>query len=189
MRNINIFSLILVLCFLVACDSGKNKTDHSQHTQTEKSKTTAKSPPKTAMANIGNVHVHMEYNAPLVRNRIIWGGLVPYGEVWVTGAHTATSINFNGNVEIAGQTIPKGKYAFFTIPDKEKWTLILNKNWDQHLTDEYEPKDDVLRWTVKPDTDVHTEALTYQVTGGEEKGTIEFRWEKIKVSFDIIAAE
>lgn len=183
MRRINIFSLILVLCFLVACDSGKNKTDHSQHTQTEKSKTTDKSPAKTTMANIGNVHVHIEYNAPSVRNRIIWGGLVPYGEVWVTGAHTATAINFYGNVEIAGQTIPKGKYAFFTIPDKEKWTLILNKNWEQHLTDEYNEKEDIIRWEVESETTEFAEQLSYEVNSKDS--TVELRWEKVLIKFKV----
>lgn len=138
-----------------------------------------------AMLNIGSSHVHIEYNAPSVRNRMIWGGLVALDEVWVTGAHDATSISFSKEVKIAGKSIPKGKYAFFTIPSRQDWTLILNKNWDQHLADEYDAKDDVLRWTVKPDTTEFTEQLTYKVVSQGDSGRVELYWEKLRVTFSI----
>lgn len=184
-------TLILIffsIVFLWACQS-ENKTnhqDHSQHTEKQAVSDTAKgSPKRMAMANAGKTHVHIEYNSPAVRKRIIWGGLVPFDEVWVTGAHTATSISFSDNVKIAGKTIEKGKYAFFTIPNQTEWTLILNKNWKQHLTDEYSERDDVLRWKVKPDSTEHTERLTYQVLSKGEKGSVTMRWEKVKISFEI----
>ncbi len=183
LRNIIIVAASLIFCLLVACDSGEDKTDHSRHTTGEGSSTIAKSPAQMAMANIGDVHVHVGYNAPAVRHRIIWGGLVPYGEVWVTGAHTATSIDFSGDVEIAGQPIPKGKYAFFTIPGKEKWTLILNRNWEQHLTDEYDEQEDVIRWEIQPDSTVFTEQLRYEVNSNDS--TVGIRWEKILVQFKV----
>lgn len=180
--------IIIIVCLLMfsACKQNE-KNGHEHHSMSEKSNTVenTKSPHKSSMANIGNVHVHLEYNSPSVRNRVIWGGLVPYDKVWVTGAHMATSIHFFGEVQIAGQTIPEGKYAFFTIPSKNEWTLILNKNWEQHLTDEYNPEEDVVRWKVKPKTTKHQEALSYEVIGGEEGGSIVFKWEKIKFNFDI----
>lgn len=105
---------------------------------------------RITMANIGAVHVHIDYSSPGVKGRIIWGGLVPYDQVWVAGAHKATSVDFSGDVVIGDKPVAKGKYAIFAIPGKENWTIILNKKWDQHLTDEYSDKEDVLRLQVKP---------------------------------------
>jgi hypothetical protein len=102
------------------------------------------------MATIGGTTVHIEYSSPGVKERIVWGGLVAYDKVWVTGAHKATSVHFSKGVEINGRKIPAGKYAFFTIPGKEKWIVILNTRFDQHLADEYNEKEDVLRLEVSP---------------------------------------
>jgi hypothetical protein len=170
----------------MACKQSE-KNGHEHHSMSQKNNNTenSKSPHKSSMANIGDVHVHLEYNSPSVRDRIIWGGLVPYDHVWVTGAHMATSIHFFGDVQIAGQSIPEGKYGFFTIPGEEEWTLILNKNWEQHLTDEYDSKLDVIRWKVKPEITDHHESLSYEVIGGEESGSIVFQWEKIKFNFEV----
>ncbi|WP_026999270.1 DUF2911 domain-containing protein [Eisenibacter elegans] len=184
-----LFLIIFLALSFAACqsESKQNRQDHSQHTQSQAVSDTAKgSPQRVSMANIGNAHVHIEYNSPAVRKRMIWGGLVALGEVWVTGAHNATSISFSENVKIAGKTIEKGKYAFFTIPNKDEWTLILNKNWEQHLTDEYSEKEDVLRWKAKPDSTEHTERLSFKVVPKDEKsGFIEFAWEKVKITIPI----
>ncbi len=166
--------------------ASKHQHDEHQIMAEKNQKTTKASPHKTAMANIGEAHVHIEYNAPSVRGRIIWGGLVAFDEVWVTGAHNATSISFSEDVKIAGKTIKKGKYAFFTIPNQEEWTLILNKNWNQHLADDYSEAEDLLRWKVKPTTHEHTEQLTYQVLAEKEKsGKIQMAWEKLLIEFEI----
>jgi hypothetical protein len=122
-----------------------------------------------------------------VRGRVIWGGLVAYGQVWVTGAHNATSIEFTQDVKINNTVVKAGKYAFFTIPNKNKWTIILNKNWEQHLADEYDQKDDVLRIEVKPEKlKTNVERLNYEVNTkdkGKKTGEIAMSWEKLKVSF------
>lgn len=143
------------------------------------------SPRTAAMANIGSAHIHIDYSTPAVRDRIIWGGLVPYGSIWVTGAHDATSINFPVDVEIAGQTVPAGKYAFFTIPGETEWTLILNKNWEQHQTRNYAETEDVLRMTVTPEATEFTNRLTYSVIPtGDRTGRITMRWENVMIGFD-----
>jgi hypothetical protein len=97
-----------------------------------------------ATGRIGNTFVTINYHSPAVRGRVIWGGLVPLNQVWVTGAHMATSIEFEGPVQINGQSLSAGKYGFFTIPSKDEWTIIINKNWEQHLADEYKQEDDIL---------------------------------------------
>lgn len=187
--------MIPFLCACLLAWSCQNNTghDHAAHQHAEHESPAANtdtikgSPQRSAMANIGPVHVHLEYSSPGVRGRIIWGGLVPFREVWVTGAHNATSIQFYDQVKIAGKVVPKGKYAFFTIPDTSEWTLILNRNWDQHLADEYDAKDDVLRLKVKPDTlSTVQERLLYKVLAdNDQQGKIEMYWEKLKISLPV----
>ena len=116
--------------------------------------------------------------------------LVPFEKVWVTGANNATSIEFDRAVEVAGTVIPAGKYAFFTIPGKETWTLILNKNWELHLADKYDPKDDVVRTEVKPEPAPHTERLQYfveQPMGDAAEGGISMAWDTLKIRMAVKA--
>lgn len=147
------------------------------------------SPDRTAMANVGETHVHMEYSAPSIRGREIWGNLVAYDEVWVTGAHMATSVEFANDMIIAGERVTAGKYAFFTIPGRDTWTVILNENWDQHLADDYDPELDVLSVEVTPQEHEFTEQLTFTVLGTPEgDGFIEFAWEEIQLRIPISEA-
>jgi hypothetical protein len=142
-----------------------------------------------AMGTIGNTGITINYYSPAVRGRIIWGGLIPFDNVWVTGAHRATNIDFNQEVEIGGVKILPGKYALFTIPGKEEWTVIINKNWDQHLADDYDQKLDIVRVKVKPETEeTHQERLRYVIEQeGDNDGEIVLYWEKLEVSLPIQA--
>lgn len=184
---------IFLTSALLSCQQQKasENEEHAAHqAATASADTTAKkplSPHRMAMSNIGNTHVHIEYGSPGVRGRVIWGGLVAYNQVWVAGAHNATSIDFSTDVKINGQVIPKGKYAFFTIPGEQEWTLILNKNYEQHLADEYNEKEDILRLKVKPEILPEVqESLTYTVEPiNDNKGKISMIWEKVKVSFEV----
>ncbi len=143
--------------------------------------TIKKSIPKEVHSQIAGTHMMLHYYAPAVRGRVIWGGLVPMGEVWVTGAHAATSWEFNNDIVVDGKIIPAGKYAIFTIPGKDRWTFIVNKNWEQHLTDEYDPKDDVARINVKPQKAKHQERLLYEIVAKGTNGELQISWEKVKV--------
>lgn len=149
--------------------------------------TMKKSPHRMAMANIGDVHVHVEYGSPGLRGRVIWGGLVPFDEVWSAGAHSATKISFSKPVTFAGKTVDAGTYAFFLIPGKEKFTVILNKNFEQHLADEYDMKDDLLRVEFTPEAPQKTvQRLTYEVVDlGKSKGQLRFSWENKLISVPV----
>jgi hypothetical protein len=140
-----------------------------------------------ATGRIGSVNLVINYHSPAVRKRVVWGGLVSYEQVWVTGAHSATTIETDGSIRMGGQEIPAGKYALFTIPGEKEWTVILNKNWEQHLADEYSAKDDVLRLPVQVEkTDKPQERLRYVVnTAGENKGTIVMQWERLRISIPV----
>jgi hypothetical protein len=136
---------------------------------------------------IGTAHFTIKYHSPAVRGRVIWGGLVPFGEVWVTGAHSATTIESDKDFIINNKNIPAGKYSFFTIPSKDAWTVIINKNWDQHLADEYQQADDVIRFEVKPDTLDHIqERLMYDINQWAQKeGDIIISWERLRLAIHV----
>ncbi|WP_245553343.1 DUF2911 domain-containing protein [Echinicola vietnamensis] len=188
MMNKLIYILALGL-LIVSCQNKKGENGGHEHHQPEKAPTeqsdnSKKSIPQEAHGNVGDTHITIKYHSPAVRERVIWGGLVPYGEVWVTGAHSATNIEFSKAIQVEETTIPKGKYAFFTIPGQDRWTLILNKNWEQHLADDYDQADDVIRIEVTPETGMPlTERLTYTIEDkGEGSGAIRMSWEKLSVS-------
>jgi len=191
MRNLILFIAINV--FLVSCKNEKTTSDQQNHNhengsteKVEEPKKKPLSPHTETMAMIGDAHIHIDYSSPGVRGRIIFGGLVGYDNVWQAGAHKATWIETNKDLTFDGQSLPAGKYGFFTIPSKGEWTVIFNKNWNQHGKDEYDEKEDVVRFMVTPviSEDI-TEHLKYQVDKiSETEGTISLAWEKVNLSFN-----
>ena len=190
MRKIALF--LTIAFFLLACsndETGKQETVH-QHdfvAGTEAKDTTKKSIPSETTKTIAGTEIKINYHAPAVRGRVIWGGLVPYDAVWVTGAHSATTLETGKDFKVGSKLVPAGKYALFTIPGKEEWTVIVNKNWNQHLTDDYSESEDLVRVKVKPGvTNEITERLKYEIEQtGDRAAAIIISWEKIRVSFPI----
>ena len=179
-------SLISVIALLIGFNVAAQKIEEVCYNPNLIKDTTKKSIKSMAYAVIGKDSIKINYHSPGVRKRIIWGGLVPYDEVWVTGAHDATTLEISRTFVVNGKEIPYGKYAFFTIPGKKEWTIIINKNWEQHLASEYDEKDDVVRVTVKPKKIEHTERLQYFIEiGKDDKGAIAVAWEKIKIEFSV----
>ena len=93
--------------------------------------------------------VELNYSRPSLKGRTAFGGLVPYNEVWRTGANTVTKIRFGEPVQLAGQAVPAGTYALLTIPGKSDWTIILNRDTAQWGAYEYKQSLDVLRVQAK----------------------------------------
>lgn len=141
-----------------------------------------------AEGSVNKLRVSVRYHSPAARGRILWGGLVPFDRVWVAGAHMATAVEVDNAISVAGTHLPAGKYAFFAIPGNERWTLILNSNWQQHLTDEYDEKLDVVRTVVEPVVrETHQERLQYTVDqDAEGKGKLVLRWGKLEVALPIV---
>jgi hypothetical protein len=108
------------------------------------------SPTQTIIQDFGLGKVTITYSRPNVKGRVIFGGINPYGQVWRTGANAATTINFTENVIVAGHNVPAGTYSLFTIPEKDEWTVILNKTVKQWGAYSYKEADDLLRFKVKP---------------------------------------
>ncbi len=183
-----ILVLLLGLSF-VTCQTKKESADNHDHHAADhvQADTVKKSLPKETHAMIGGAHITIKYTAPIVRGRIIWGGLVPYNEVWVTGAHRATSFEIDKSFRIGDQSIPAGKYAIFTIPGEETWTFILNKNWDQHLADNYSASEDIIRLLITPEQlEEIQERLTYSIVNvSETEAKLQIGWEKIRLNIPI----
>jgi hypothetical protein len=137
-----------------------------------------------ATGTIDGVGITLEYGRPQVRDREIWGGLVPYGEVWRTGANEATTITFDGDVSIEGQSLPAGTYGLFTIPGKDRWTVIFNKVANQWGAFDYDEGEDALRVTVEPRPHDYVEAMDFGVGDGE----VVLMWENLAVPFRVAAA-
>ncbi|MBW0160237.1 MAG: DUF2911 domain-containing protein [Sediminibacterium sp. Gen4] len=182
-RTFYLLLLIITTAFSVtAQEQKKEEVCYNPNLVKDTSKKSIKS---MAYAVVDGDSIKINYHSPGVRKRIIWGGLVPYDEVWVTGAHDATTLEMPQAFVVSGKEIPAGKYAIFSIPGKTEWTLIINKNWKQHLATEYDEKEDVVRIKVKPKKVNHTERLQYFIETGKSKtGKIAVTWEKIRVEFD-----
>ena len=187
--------LIVVFVLIISVFNCKNesrqtdKNEHENHVTTSENEEAPKkkvlSPHTSAMAMIGDAHIHIDYSSPGVRGRIIFGGLVGYDNVWQAGAHMATWMETNKELTINGMVLQPGKYGFFTIPSKEDWTVMINKNWNQHGKDDYDEQDDVIRFKVTPSySDEIMEHLEYKVNKvSESEGTISLAWEKVIIRF------
>ena len=107
------------------------------------------SPPGTATFTFADGKtVTIDYSRPSMRGRKIFGGLVPYGQVWRTGANSATSLKTTADLTIGGANVPAGNYTLYSIPEEKKWTLIINKETGQWGT-EYKQSEDLARVEMK----------------------------------------
>jgi len=138
-----------------------------------------KSPRKQANGKIGTVAVEVDYGAPSVRERIIWGELVPYNKVWRAGANENTTISFDSDVTIGKNSVPAGKYGLFIIPNKDgAWSVILSKKNDAWGSNGYSEDNDLFRMSIKPKIeDKSIEELSFKVY---KKG-VQFAWEKTRI--------
>ncbi|HEY5282653.1 MAG TPA: DUF2911 domain-containing protein [Polyangia bacterium] len=136
---------------------------------------------------IGLTEVTVDYSSPAVKGRPIWGALVPYDQMWRTGANTATKITFSRDVTFGDKAVPAGTYALFTIPTKGAWTVILNKKPDQSGTGrDYKPDLDLVRFQVHAKPAPHRERLTFLFSDfTDDKGLLDLEWDKLRVSIPI----
>lgn len=198
---LNLLAGALAVVAAVSCNNPSQHRDETQAKLTTKAAdkeqisastesqpdTIKKSIPSETNGKIGQANVQINYHSPGVKDRTIWGGLVAFDQVWVTGAHKATAVKFDKAVTIDGKEVAAGTYALFTIPGREEWTIILNQDYEQHLADDYDQKKDVLRVKVKPKTlDQHQERLKYEIHATTtEEGAITISWEKVQVSLPV----
>lgn len=142
------------------------------------------SPNAKVVQVVGLTEISVDYSSPAVKGRTIWGGLVPWGEVWRAGANAATKITFDKDVTIGTTTVPAGSYALFVIPNKQgPWTVIINKEWKQAGAFAYKKEQDVVRLDVKPQAMPMREHLQYSFADfSNAGGTLALDWEKVRLA-------
>lgn len=145
----------------------------------------------TVSQNVGKTSVTIDYSRPNAKGRDVFGKLVPYGEVWRTGANMCSSIEFNTDVALGGTVVPAGRYGLFSVPGEKEWTIILNSNADQFGAFTYNAEDDILRFAAKAHPHgASTE--TFEIVFTDAIGNtanIELRWQDTAVSFPIAVTD
>lgn len=138
---------------------------------------------------VGIMDVGVTYSRPGMKGRKIFGGLVPYGQEWRTGANNPTAISFSDAVKLEGKDLPAGTYSIFTIPGEQEWTIIINKNLEESLP--RNTKEDVMSFKVKPSQlSTPVETFTINISDvGMNSANLELSWEttmvKFRMEFDV----
>ena len=150
-------------------------------------KAPAPSPTQKITQDFALSSVELSYSRPGIKNRKIFGELVPFGKVWRTGANQATTIYFGQDVTIGGTKIPAGKYGLLSIPGQTEWTVIITKSTDVTSPDAYKQDNDVVRVKVKP-RQIPSTIETFTITFDNVKPSsmsLSILWDKTMVSVPI----
>lgn len=176
--------ILALILFTSSCKNSSQEAIKAKRKEEMTNKENRVSPPATASATIGENTVTVNYSSPSVKGRQIWGALVPYDQVWRTGANEATTVTFTQDVTIQGQVLSTDIYSLFTIPGEAEWTVIFNWNERQWGAFKYDQAEDALRVSVKPTaTEILTEHLTFSVVQDSVAGSgiLRMNWEKLQL--------
>jgi hypothetical protein len=179
MKSKVLFSLVALACSLAIVPTSPAQTPGVDFP--------AASPGCTLKQRVGLTDIEVDYSRPGKKGRTIFGGIVPYGQVWRTGANAATKITFSTPVKLDGQDIPAGSYALFTIPGEDEWTIILSKNASQFGAFQYDAKDDLVRFKVAPiELSESIETFTIEFNHiRDESAVMNLVWDKTVVPIKI----
>lgn len=188
-RLIFLFSLIIIT-FISACDTGTEPPteDAAERQQflasseplpeftTTITEAELASPRKEMKGVLNDVTITVDYGSPSVNGRDIWGSLIPYDEVWRTGANEATRIIIDKAVKFGTEELPAGTYSLFTIPHEGNWEVIFNREADQWGAYEYDEAKDVLRIEAKTQTQMESsETLEFSLG----RNALVLKWENL----------
>jgi len=146
----------------------------------------SKSQAAAVSQRVANTEITLTYSRPVARGRELFGGIVPYDQVWNPGADQATAIAFTRDVQIDGQPLPAGKYSFWTIPRRETWTVIFSKAANVYHTPYPGEDQDQLRVDAHPERGAHMETLVFYFPIVEGKDAVlRLHWGEIIVPLSI----
>ncbi len=150
-------------------------------------KSSRPSPPAKAECKLADGKtVTIDYSSPRAKGRKIFGSLVPYGQVWRAGANEATSLVTSSDITIGGKAVPAGKYTIFTVPDEDKWTLVISKKTGEWGTAYPGPDNDLARIDMKVSkTSAPVENFTITLDPAGNGCTLKMEWENTRASVDI----
>lgn len=177
MKHLNIKSLVFVAAMLAFISQGNAQIEMP-----------AASPSASFNQTVGLTNITITYSRPSAKGRTIFGGLVPYGELWRTGANAATKLEFSDDVKVGGKDIKAGTYSLFSIPGENEWTIIINKNPNQGGTGQYKQEEDAARFTVKPNKSGYKfETFTIGIDNiTNESADVLIMWENTIVAFPVV---
>lgn len=118
---------------------------------------------------VANTAIEITYDRPVARGRDLFGGIVPFGEIWNPGANDATAISFSRDVSVNGNPLPAGRYSLWAIPDPNRWTIVFNRQADVYHTPYPGEGDDALRLMASPRRGAHMETLAFYFAAVEKK--------------------
>ena len=188
-----IFPIALISCGGNSEETEETSEDSTQTTENvleeDEEEAPRKSPRVQEGGNVMGVIVDIDYGSPRVKERTIWGDLVPYDEVWRAGADEVSAISFSDNAFVGGTEVEAGTYGMFIIPKENgDWTFILNEEWslDEHGVwgaYDYNEEKDVVRVDVTPEWSQESqEELSYDI---DSDGNLVFAWEKVILSISV----
>lgn len=152
-------------------------------------KTPQPSPIQTVKQAFALSDITVEYSRPSAKNRTVFGELVPFGEIWRTGANASTKITFGEDVKVEGQAVAAGTYALYAIPGKDSWTVIIHKNITHWGTEDYAQAEDAIRFNVKPSA-LGNKVETFTINVADitaSSANIELLWANTRVAFGVVA--
>ncbi|MHA7129364.1 DUF2911 domain-containing protein [Algoriphagus namhaensis] len=175
-------ALTLASCDPKSAESLEKSTAGDQMEMSEEE--SRPSPLERKEGQINGKSLTIQYGAPSVKGREVWGDLVPYNVVWRTGANEATYLEVSEEILVEGQRLAPGKYSIFTIPAEDQaWTVIFNSDWDlEHGHFQYNEKNDVLRVSASP---VFGAASQEQLSFDFEEPGLVLKWEKLSLPISI----
>jgi hypothetical protein len=144
------------------------------------------SPAASVSLKVGTTPIEVKYSRPGVKGRTIWGGLVPYDQIWRLGANEATTIMFGDDVKVAGQELKAGTYALFAVPGKESWTFLFNSQADQWGAFTHDAAKDVLKIEVKPEQAPEVEWMRFTIDPlTPQSAEVTMSWAGLRVGFPV----
>ena len=180
-------ALLAALMLAAACGGGGTPTVEAEPAaQVEPERA---SPHETVTGMVGEANITITYGRPYKKGREIYGGLVPFDEVWRTGADEATTLESDRDLMLGSLHVPAGKYGIFTVPGQESWTLVVNKVADQWGAFKYAEAEDLGRVEMAvAQTEDMTEQLTIGIEAGEgANGTLSIVWDATSATLPIMA--
>lgn len=177
MRFNRILAVALCCCGLAAIVAGAQESNYV-------------SPPAKAAVKLNDAAITIDYCAPQIHGRTIFGGLVPYGEVWRTGANAATTLKTTGNLQIGDLKVPAGTYTLYSVPSQDGWKLIINKQTGQWGT-EYNKSQDLGRVTMEVGstaTPVDAFQISFDKTMGDAT-ELHLKWAGVDASVQVTAVK
>jgi len=172
---LKIFQLSMAIIFILSLSSFGQQI-----------KTPRPSPDATVIQFVGVTEVKIDYSSPGVKGRKVWGELVPFGEIWRTGANEATTITFSDVVKVNGNELPAGTYGLHTIPGENEWEFIFSKDTKIDGSSNFNKDNEVLRIKAKPEEHHFMERMTFLFTDVTDiSASVNLLWDKLNVSFNI----